>query len=525
MSNDDAQKLFIGDNIAVAETSSGKVRGYILRDVFHFLGIPYGKNTSGSGRFIPPVKPDPWKDVFPAIWWGNSAPQIMENRYADRFRAFTDHSNYDDISENCLSINIWTTGYKEGPGRPVLLWLHGGGMINGNGHDQDGYNGENLSRLGNIVFCSINHRLGPFGFSDMSGVGGEKYAASGNAGILDIIAALEWIRDNIGHFGGDPKNVTIMGQSGGGGKVCALTAMPSAKGLFHKAVVLSSSPLKAGEPEFTRKVGWCILKEAGLVASQIHKLHEIKWPDYLRIAHAALRKANAEDDSDRNGGKRGFNPVVDGYWLPQHPYYPEGAPTAANIPMLICSTFNEQSPTRFDSFLETMSADEVIEKLYSGDGGGPVLGEKAANAYDAYASSFPKMNPASVWSMIISNRKRYIDLANVKARQPAPVFLAWFGWQPPLFDNRMRAFHCSDICFWFFNTDKMLTHTGGGSRPRELSSKMAGALLQFMRNGNPDGGGLPEWPAYTSDLGETMVLDDQPALRNDPDREARESLT
>jgi para-nitrobenzyl esterase len=525
MSNDDAQKLFIGDNIAVAETSSGKVRGYILRDVFHFLGIPYGKNTSGSGRFMPPVKPDPWKDVFPAIWWGNSAPQIMDNRYADRFRAFTDHSNYDDLSEDCLSLNIWTTGYKEGPGRPVLLWLHGGGMINGNGHDQDGYNGENLSRLGNIVFCSINHRLGPFGFSDLSGAGGEKYAASGNAGILDITAALEWIRDNIGNFGGDPGNVTIMGQSGGGGKVCALTAMPSARGLFHKAVVLSSSPLKAGDQEFTRKVGWYILKEAGLVSSQIHKLHELKWPDYLRIAHAALRKANEKDDTESPGGKRGFNPVVDGYWLPQHPYHPEGAPTAANIPMLICSTFNEQSPTRFDSSLEKISAAEVIQKLHSGDGGGPVLGEKAASAYYAYARSFPQMNPASIWSMIISNRKRYIDLANVKARQPAPVFLAWFGWQPPLFDNRMRAFHCSDICFWFFNTDKMVTHTGGGRRPRELSSKMAGALLQFMRNGNPDGGGLPEWPAYTSDLGETMVLDDQPALRNDPDREARESLT
>ena len=173
--HNDAQVLFIGDNIAVAETRTGKVRGYILRDVFHFMGIPYGKNTSGSGRFMPPVKPDRWKGVFPAIWWGNSAPQIMENRYADRFRAFTDHSNYDDISEDCLSINIWTTGYKEGLGRPVLLWLHGGGMVNGNGHDQDGYNGENLSRHGNIVFCSINHRLGPLGFSDLSGVGGEKY--------------------------------------------------------------------------------------------------------------------------------------------------------------------------------------------------------------------------------------------------------------------------------------------------------------------------------------------------------------
>ena len=211
----DNQVLFIGDKIALAETTYGKVRGYILRDIFYFLGIPYGADTSGSNRFMPPRKPEPWTDIYPAIWWGNSAPQQMDQRYSNKFGAFRDQWNYDDVSEDCLRINIFTPGYNDGVKRPVLLWMHGGGWINGNSIEHDGYSGENLARTGNIVFCSINHRLGPIGFSDLSAVGGQKYAASGNAGALDLIAALEWVRDNISNFGGDPSNVTIMGQSGG----------------------------------------------------------------------------------------------------------------------------------------------------------------------------------------------------------------------------------------------------------------------------------------------------------------------
>jgi para-nitrobenzyl esterase len=234
---EDEQVLFIGDNIAVADTKFGKVRGYVLRGIHYFLGIPYGADTSGSNRFMPPQAPKPWPDVFPAIWWGNTAPQNMENRYANKYASFRDHWNYDDVSEDCLRINIFSPAINDGQKRPVMLWLHGGGFTNGNGIEHDGYNGENLARFGNIVFCSINHRLGPLGYTNLAGAGGEKFAASGNVGMLDIVAALEWIRDNIANFGGDPGNVTIMGQSGGGAKVCILTAMPSARGLFHRGVV------------------------------------------------------------------------------------------------------------------------------------------------------------------------------------------------------------------------------------------------------------------------------------------------
>jgi para-nitrobenzyl esterase len=523
-SSGEGQVLFIGDDIAVTDTTYGKVKGYILRGIYHFLGIPYGADTSGENRFMPPRKPKPYTGVFPAVWWGNSAPQNMERRYADPYSAFVDHWNYDDVSEDCLRINVWTPAYDDGKKRPVIVWLHGGGFTNGNGIEQDGYNGENLGRYGDIVFCSLNHRLGPLGFSDLAGVGGDKYAASGNVGMLDIVAALEWIRDNIENFGGDPGNVTIIGQSGGGAKVCILTAMPSAKGLFHKAVVLSGATTKTGEKEYSRKLGAHILKEAGLTKANIDNLQQLPWKEYYEIATRASEKLSEGPRTLDSIMRRGFNPVVDGACLPQHPYYPEPPATATEVPMIICSTVNELAPSRTDASLEEITLAQVKEKLKTGYRYFAGLGDKSPGVVDAYAKAFPDKKPVEIWSMVVSNRKTAITLADMKSKQQSPVYLAWFGWQPPLFDNRMRAFHCLDICFWFYNTDLMLTHTGGGRRPRRLSEKMAGALLNFMSTGNPNGGDLPQWPEYTSKNGETMMLDDIPEVKNDPDREARESL-
>ena len=287
---EDGPVLLIGENIAVADTEYGKVRGYILRGIHYFLGIPYGADTSGPNRFMPPQKPKPWNDVFPAVWWGNTAPQIMEKRYANSYSSFIDHWNYDDVSEDCLRLNVFTPALADGKKRPVMVWLHGGGFTNGNAIEQDGYNGENFSRKGDVVFVSVNHRLGPLGFTNLAGVGGDKFSASGNVGMIDLVAALEWVRNNIANFGGDPGNVTIMGQSGGGAKVTTLTAMPSAKGLFHKAVVLSGAGVKTGDKEYAEKLGAYVLKEAGLKANEISKLQEMPWLEYINIANKAASK-------------------------------------------------------------------------------------------------------------------------------------------------------------------------------------------------------------------------------------------
>ncbi|MGE5127611.1 MAG: carboxylesterase/lipase family protein [Betaproteobacteria bacterium] len=520
---EDGPVLRVGDDIAVAETRHGKVRGYVLRGIHYFLGIPYGADTSGANRFLPPRPPRAWTSVFPALWWGNSAPQDMDKRYANTFASFRDHWNYDDVSEDCLRLNVFTPALADGKKRPVLLWLHGGGFVNGNGIEQDGYNGESLARFGDLVFCSLNHRLGPLGYCDLAGVGGERFAESGNVGMLDIVAALEWIRDNVAAFGGDPGNVTIMGQSGGGAKVCALSAMPSAKGLFHKAVVLSGAATRMGDREYCERLGKAVVSEAGLGTAQVDKLQELPWKEFLAIATKADQKLRQELGGSR-GLRRGFNPVVDGAVLPQHPFHPEPAPTAAGVPMLISSTFNEQSPSWSDSSLETITLDEVVEKLRARAGFGPGFGDKAREVVDAYVKAFPGRKPVEIWSLASSNRQSAVALADAKAKQPSAVYVAWFGWQPPLFDGRMRAFHCLDICFWFRNTDLMLTHTGGGARPRRLAAQMSGALVQFMKTGDPNGAGLPSWPRYTSARGETMVLDDVSEVRSDPDREARKAL-
>jgi para-nitrobenzyl esterase len=520
----DGQVLLVGDKIAVADTTYGKVRGYVLRGIHYFLGIPYGADTSGADRFMSPRKPKPWTDVFPAIWWGNSAPQNMENRYANKYASFRDHWNYDDVSEDCLRINVFTPAINDGRKRPVIVWLHGGGFTNGNGIEQDGYNGENFARLGNVVFCSVNHRLGPLGFTNLEEAGGEQFAASGNAGMLDIVAALEWVRDNIANFGGDPGNVTIIGQSGGGAKVCILTGMPSAKGLFHKAVVLSGASVRSGEREPSRKLGSSVVKEAGLASADIRKLQEMPWKDYYALATRAQQKLAKETAGAGGGMRMGFSPFVDGAILPQHPYFPEAAPTAAQVPMIICSTFNEQSPSWTDAALENVTLEQVVERISQRAGFGAGFGDRAKAVVDAYAKAFPGKRPVEIWSLASSNRQSVVALADAKSKQPAPVFVTWFGWQPPLFDGRMRAFHCLDICFWFCNTDLMLTHTGGGSRPRKLSATMAGYLLQFMKTGDPNRQGLVSWPKYTTANGETMILDDVCEVKNDPDREARKAL-
>lgn len=510
------QILFIGDDLAVAKTSNGRVQGYILNKVYTFLGIPYGADTSGKNRFMPPQKPEAWTDVRPAVFYGNTAPQRMENRFPNNYGTFADHWNYWDVSEDCLFLNVWTSGVEDGKKRPVLVWLHGGGFTNGSGIEQDGYHGENISREGDIVFCSINHRLGAIGFSDLSAVGDERFRDSGNVGMLDVIAALQWVHDNITYFGGDPENVTVMGQSGGGSKVCTVAAMPAAKGLMHKAVALSGSTVNASEKNITEKVGVYILKEAGLVASQLDKLQEIPWREYLDIADKACQKC--WKDLGVNA-RRSFGPVSDGRNIPTGVFYSsmEGMDTP-QVPMLLCTTFHEWNPNRSDATLEKMTKEDVAAKLQE------LYGDKATSIVEGYAKSFPEKTPIEIWAMILSSRQRVVEAANAKIKQGLPVYMAWFGWCPPLFNGRMRAFHCLDICFWFRNTDRMFTHTGGGSIPRKLSHRMSHALLNFMRTGDPNGGELPIWSCYSEEKGEVMILDNDCTLQSDPDREARRLL-
>lgn len=521
---DDKPVLYIGDNIAVVDTTYGKVRGFIMRDIHTFLGIPYGADTSGKNRFMPPQKPAPWSDVYPATYWGMSAPQLLDNFYANRYLAFTDDWHYDEVGEDCLKLNVWTPKPDSGK-RPVLFWMHGGGFTSGNAIEHPEYHGENLSRFGDVVFVSVNHRLGPMGFTHFAGVGGNRFEASGNVGMLDIVAALEWVRDNISKFGGDPANVTIIGQSGGGAKVCTLMAMPSAKGLFHKAVALSGSSIKAEERANAEKLGAAVVRHAGM---SVDKLQELPWKEYYALANGALRELREEAGIPAGtfgGTAPSFRPVADGKYLAQHPFFPEGPPLSAHIPMIISTTVYERSPSAFDSALENISKNEAIEQLKTLRGFGASVASNASGVYDAYEKAFPGRKPIEIVSMAISNRKNAVAVADAKVKQTPSVYVDWFGWNPvTLFDGRLRAFHTLDLSFWFYNTDRQLSHTGGGGRARKMAEKVAGALVAFMKTGSPNASGLTAWPKYTSERGEVMVFDDTPVVKNDPDREARKSL-
>lgn len=511
---DDGPQVQIGDHIAITDTEYGKVKGYIMRGIYTFLGIPYAADTSGKNRFMPPRKHKSWTGIRPTVFYGNTAPQTVYSRASTSYDMFVDHWNYDEISENCLCLNIWTPGIADGKKRPVIVWLHGGGFTRGNGIEQDGYNGENITRYGDIVYCSINHRLGVFGFTDLSAFG-EKYKDSGNVGLLDMVAAMRWIHDNIVNFGGDPDNVTVIGQSGGGAKVCLLAAMPEMRGLIHKGVALSGSTIRANKPEYSRLLGEYILKEAGLSATEVDKLQDIPWKDYMELAYRASARMEREEGS--TGMVRGnFGPIGDGVHLPQEEFF--SSSSSLDIPMIFCTTFHEWGVNRADSTQEMITAAQAIEQLSEH------YGDKAKDIYDAYSRNFPEAKPIEVLILIHSSRLSVIEAATAKKKQNAPVYMAWFGFCPSLFDGRMRAFHCLDISFWFLNTDLMITHSGGGSRPRKLSYKMADALLSFVRTGNPNCSSLPKWPEFTVKNGETMIFNDVCEVKNDPDREGRTVL-
>ena len=508
---EDEQQVFIGDDIAIAQTQYGKVQGYMSRDVYTFLGVRYGASTEGANRFMPPKEPEPWEGVMPALVYGYCAPQNDPN-YANNAGVWRDHWNYSNLSEDCLFLNVWTKGLADGKKRPVMVWFHGGGYAAGNGIEQDGYHGENLARYGDIVFVSVNHRLNAFGFTDFSGVDA-KYEDSGNAGTLDMVAALKWVNKNIANFGGDPNNVTIMGQSGGGAKVCTLVAMPETKGLVHKGVALSGNANNALAQSYSRELGKYIVKTS---KKTVEQLQQMPWRDYLALANAAAQEFNKTQNMQ--GMRGGFAPVADGKHIPAEGYFDDPNAPSAQVPMIYCSTMAEFSPAMYDKSLEDLDNEglaKYLEQRYPG---------KAAAVVAAYQKAFPEANAGDIIGMATSPRTGIIKNIGIKAKQGAPVYLAWFGFNPPTFNGRARAFHCIDICFWFRNTDRMVTHSGGGKRPRELSSKMSEALLAFMRTGNPNCDALPEWPAYNETDKPTMILNDVCEVKNNVDTEALEAM-
>jgi para-nitrobenzyl esterase len=501
-------------------TTAGKVRGFTRNGVFVFKGIPYGDTTGGANRFLPPKPPTPWTDVRPALAWGPVSPHGPRAGWVNQEEQFLYQWDDGFEGEDMLRVNVWSPGVGDGRKRPVLVWMHGGGYASGSCQELRPYDGERLAREHDVVMVSMNHRLNVLGFLDLSSFGGERYANSGNVGMLDLVQSLEWVRDNVAAFGGDPGNVTIFGQSGGGGKVTTLMGMPSAKGLFHKAVAISGSLFSFGTPDGAAKLAAAVLAELGIGRDQLDKLQAVPASQLVTAAFAAQQKVSpfAFPRLGATSLELGWQPLVDGKVLPTRPFDPTGPAESANVPFLLGSTFHEFSPGIGNPQAHLLDWAGLKQRLQ------PRLSGQTDAVIAEYRRAFPSAKPLEILGIAGADlfRRGAVLQAERKAAQGgAPAYLYWFGWKTPVLDGRPLAYHCQDLAMWMDNIDLAAQATGGAAEARTLAAKMSAALVAFARTGNPNHAGLPRWPAYSASAPANMIFDTRVEVRSDPDGRAR----
>src|SRR5579864_1757859 len=501
----------------IVETSAGKLRGVSAAGIHAFKGIPYGAATNGANRFLPPQPPAKWAGVRDASAYLGHAPQLPgrpERR--PELRTILGPPDATPEGEDCLTLNVWTPGLGDGK-RPVMVWLHGGAFAYGSGN-RAVTEGANLARRGDAVVVSVNHRLNIFGFLHLADIAGGRFAHSGNAGMLDLVAGLQWVHDNVAEFGGNPGNVTIFGESGGGGKVSVLLAMPAARGLFHRAVIQSGATIRVSTRERGNALAEAVLKHLGIPRGQSERLQEVP----TAMAAAAIAPAS------RAAGPRtlplldryDFGPVVDGADLPAHPFDPEAPGIADDIPLLIGGTREESGFFLGDD-------DEVWNRAVTESSLrrriGAVAGADGDRIIDLYRTLRPGASREDVLIAALTGSNfwvRTVMLAERKAaRRKAPVYMYSLDWRSPACGGRLQAHHAMDLPFVFDTTDIPDT-TKGAAGAAELAAVMAQTWADFARTGHPGNTALPSWPAYTADRRATMVFDVQCTVVNDPDRDA-----
>ena len=514
------------DAATVAETTAGKIRGFRRNGVCIFKGVPYGASTAGARRFMPPVKPEPWTGIRNALQYGRICP-YLDSAHFDTDGKNLANSDEDQFvlhrgaalvpGEDCLRVNVWTPEINASHKRPVMVYMHGGGFTAGSGHDLLAYDGESLARNHDAVVVNHNHRLNVYGYLNLGHLGGEEYASAANAGMLDLVAVLEWVRDNIETFGGDPGNVTIFGQSGGGGKVLALMAMPAAKGLFHRAIVQSGPFLKSLSPDYSGQLAELLLAELGLSKSQLSELQTIPVDRLTGAATEAMKKMPRPKPSlRRTYGEYDWGPTVDGLILPRHPFDPGAPPISADIPLLTGTDLHE-GVSGVDRPDANAMAVEELNRLVKEE-----LGDRSQAIIDAYRRDYPKANPFDLYATIAASsfrRPAFEQAAKKAALGSAPAYSYIYSWRTPVLDNRPGSFHACEIAFTFDNAEICDHYSGGTPEAFLLSKQISTAWVNFARTGNPNHEGLPRWPTFTSEQRATMYFDTPCAVRNHPEGE------
>jgi len=501
----------------VVETAAGKIRGAVAGGIHAFKGIPYAAPTGGANRFRPPQPVAAWSGVRDALAYHGKAPQsptqVKRRAEMDGILGPLDTT---PETEDCLTLNIWTPGLDAGK-RPVMVWLHGGAFAYGSGN-RAVTEGANLARRGDVVVVSVNHRLNICGYLHLDDIAGERFAGSGNAGSLDMIAALAWVRDNIAAFGGDPGCVTIFGESGGGGKVSALLVMPAAKGLFHRAVIQSGAAVRFTTRERANTLADAVVKQLG----GIDKLQDASLAALLGAIVPASKAAGARAHPllDRYD----FGPVVDGAAVTQHPAEPSPSPLGDAIPLMIGGTAREASLFLDDDAVwhRTLSEDQLRQRVAA------VAGPDTDAALRLYREMLPGANPGDRLIAALTGAnfsvRTWLYAERRAARGRAPVYHYSLDWPSPFAGGRMASHHAMDLPFVFDTTDVPLTTKGADGAP-ELAAAMAATWAAFARHGTPDNAAIPIWPAYTEATRATMLFDTRCRVVDDPLREARELWT
>jgi para-nitrobenzyl esterase len=492
------------DEAPIATTRHGPVRGQIESGILTFKGIRYGADTAAT-RFQPPRPPEPWTEVRDALAFGASARQIPTGTGGGLFVSWVPDP-VPPMSEDCLFLNVWTPALRDGGKRPVLVWFHGGGFSSGSGSSR-AYDGVRLAQRGDVVVVTVNHRLNVFGHLYLAEYG-EPFADSGNAGILDLVASLEWVRDNIEEFGGDPGNVLIFGESGGGAKVSVLMAMDAARGLFHRAVIQSGPRLTNVAADAAAAGARAVVDALGLDESTIAQILVMPPEDIEQAARGVVAAG---------GTPTWAGPVFDGRNFTREPFEPDAPPQSKEVPLLIGTTRTEMSllagaanPALFDLTWETLP--EALARAQ------PAV--DAERVIAGYRKLDPSLEAPELYFTVTTDAgflRNSVRLADRKADHGgAPVYFYLFDWNTPVDGGKWKSPHALEIGFVFDNVAYSESMSGIGPDQQRIADMMSEAWIAFARTGSPDNDFLPRWTPYTTASRSTMLIDLEPRVVNHP---------